>query len=141
MSPIKRRKTSSTTNVGNVHHISGSVNIAGGDINTREETSIRYDTNAEIVKALSAALEQTHKRQKTSRARKSSIEKEVKEIEAEIGKKKIDQGFLAERFRSIAQMAPDILDVIIASLGNPAAVMGVTVKKIAEKAKAENAKK
>jgi hypothetical protein len=34
-------------------------------------------------------------------------------------------------------MAPDVLDVVVATLGNPLAGLGVAVKKIAEKAKQE----
>ena len=34
-------------------------------------------------------------------------------------------------------MAPDVLDVIVATLGNPLAGLGVAAKKIAEKAKEE----
>jgi hypothetical protein len=51
-------------------------------------------------------------------------------------KKKVDESFLARRFRNVARMAPDILDVVVAALANPLAGMGVAVKKIAEKAKA-----
>lgn len=36
-------------------------------------------------------------------------------------------------------MAPDILDVVVATLGNPLAGIGGAVKKIAEKAKEESA--
>ncbi len=36
-------------------------------------------------------------------------------------------------------MAPDILDVVVATLGNPLAGIGVAIKKIAEKAKEETA--
>jgi hypothetical protein len=49
----------------------------------------------------------------------------------------MDEGFLARRFRNIARMAPDVLDVVVATLGNPLAGLGVAVKKIAEKAKEE----
>jgi len=34
-------------------------------------------------------------------------------------------------------MSPDILDVVVATLGNPLAGLGVAVEKIAEKAKVE----
>jgi hypothetical protein len=32
---------------------------------------------------------------------------------------KVDEGFLVARFRSIARMAPHILDVVSAALGGP----------------------
>ena len=50
---------------------------------------------------------------------------------------KVDEGFLSCRFRNIARMAPDVLDVVVATLVSPLAELGVAVKKIAEKAKEE----
>ena len=50
---------------------------------------------------------------------------------------KLDEGFLSRRFRNIAPMAPDVLDVVVATVANPLAGLGVAVKKIAEKAKQE----
>ncbi len=53
---------------------------------------------------------------------------------------KVDEGFLSRRFRNIARMAPDVLDLVVATLANPLAGLGVTVKKLAEKAKEETIK-
>jgi hypothetical protein len=50
---------------------------------------------------------------------------------------KVDKGFLSRPFRNIARMAPDVLDVVVGTLGNPLAGLGVAAKKIAEKAKEE----
>jgi hypothetical protein len=49
------------------------------------------------------------------------------------------EGFLSRRFRNIARLAPDVLD-LVAMLANPLAGLGVAVKKIAEKAKEETIK-
>ncbi len=38
-------------------------------------------------------------------------------------------------------MAPDILDVVTATLVNPAAAIGVAIQKIAKKAREENGRK
>ena len=67
---------------------------------------------------------------------------EVKEIqytvtEATQKNDKVDERFLSHRFTNIARMAPDVLDVVVATLGNPLAGFGVAVKKIAERAKEE----
>jgi cell division septum initiation protein DivIVA len=75
-------------------------------------------------------------------ADKEDLKAEVKEIQTvvtEAAKKneKVDEGFLSRRFRNIARMTPDLLDVVVATLGNPLAGLGVAVKKIAEKAKDE----
>ena len=67
---------------------------------------------------------------------------EVKEIQFTVTSaaqknEKADKGFLLHRCQHIARMAPDVLDVVVATLGNPLAGLGVAVKKIAEKAKEE----
>jgi hypothetical protein len=49
----------------------------------------------------------------------------------------VDKSFLSRRFRNIARMAPDVLDLVVAMLANPLAGLGVVVKKVAEKAKEE----
>jgi hypothetical protein len=49
----------------------------------------------------------------------------------------MDEGFLSRHFRNIARMAPDLLDVIVATLTNSLAGLGVAVKKIADKAREE----
>lgn len=50
-----------------------------------------------------------------------------------------NEGFLAQRLRNIKRIAPDILDVVIATITNPAAGFGMIAKKVAEKMKSENA--
>lgn len=131
-------KKPSTVTVGKIHDISGSVNVAGGNIGISTKISIHNSADIEtITAALATALAKTKKRPKTTPVQKADIEKEVKEIEAEMEKKKANTGFLTKRFQNIAKMAPDILEVIIAGLGNPATGLALTMKKIAEKAKAE----
>jgi hypothetical protein len=77
-----------------------------------------------------------------NQAVKEDAKAEIKDIqenitEAVTNKGNLDESFLTRRFRSIARMAPDILDVIVATIANPLGGMGVAVKKIADKAKEE----
>ena len=59
----------------------------------------------------------------------------VEEIKTEAAKgKKADETFLARRLRNLEQMAPDILQVVLATLANPAAGFAMVVKKIGERA-------
>jgi hypothetical protein len=81
-------------------------------------------------------------RSKTSPVDKEDIKAEVKKIEAAVTGaarkcEKIDEEFLSRRLRKIARIAPDVLDVVVATLANPLSGLGVAVKKVAEKAKAE----
>jgi hypothetical protein len=70
------------------------------------------------------------------------LKAEVKEIQSTVTEaahknEKVDEGFLLRRFRYIARTAPDLLDLVVATLGNPLAGLGVMAQKIAEKAKEE----
>lgn len=130
-----------TVKVGNISKVRGSVNIAGRDIITKTTTTTGL--SGKEIKALFhqlyAAIEA---RTETSPAVKEDLKADVKDIQDSVtsaAKKneKVDEGFLARRFRNIARMAPDILEVAVATLGGPLAGLGVAVKKIAEKAKAE----
>jgi hypothetical protein len=81
---------------------------------------------------------------KASPADKEDLKAELKEIQSTVSQaaqknEKVDEGFLARRFRNIARMAPEILDVVVATLRNPLAGLGVAAKKIAERAKADAA--
>ena len=76
------------------------------------------------------------------KAVKEDAKEEIKDIqenitEAVTNKGNLDESFLTRRFRSIARMAPDILDVIVATITNPLGGVGVAVKKIADKARVE----
>jgi len=140
--PKKKNSSGKQTSVrvGNISDISGNVNVAGGNITTHY-TSTGLSA-AEIKQLFDGLYTKIDASPQVSPADKEDLKAEVKEIQStvtEAAKKndKLDEGFLARRFRNIARMAPDILDVVVATLGNPLAGLGVAVKKIADKAKAE----
>ena len=126
--------------VGTVSDITGNVNIAGWNITIHHTTT---GLNAAEIKQLFDGLyTEIDAHTKTSPSDKEDIKAEVKEIQSTVTEaaqknEKVDESFMAQRFRNIARMAPDVLDVVVATLGNPLAGLGVAVKKIAEKAKEE----
>lgn len=62
----------------------------------------------------------------------------VREIQQEAEKEEeADESVLARKFRMLAMMGPDILDVVTATLVSPAAGIGMVVKKVAAKAREE----
>jgi hypothetical protein len=62
----------------------------------------------------------------------------VRGIEEKLSQgEQVEEGWLARRFRSLARIGPDILDVVTATLLNPAAGVATVVRKIAEKARAD----
>jgi hypothetical protein len=140
--PRKKREGSRQTSVrlGNISDVSGNVNVAGGNITTHHTTTGL--SGGEIQQLFNSLYAEIDAHTKPSPAAKEAIKAEVQEIQATITQaaqenKKVDEGFLSRRFRNIARMAPDLLDVIVATLANPLAGLGVAVKKIAEKAKEE----
>jgi len=143
MSPPSKKKHSpkkqgAHIQTGDIHDISGRVNIAGGNINIDETSTVHYSEGVDVVlEVLAETFENIQKRPDTSPAQKANLEGEIQEIEMEVKKKKSRKGYLAQRFNNVGRMAPDILDVILASLGNPVSGIGMTIKKIAEKAKIE----
>lgn len=65
------------------------------------------------------------------------VEAVVATLESEAAKgEQADEGKLERWIRFLAGMAPDILDVIMASLGNPVSGIGMALKKIAERSRA-----
>lgn len=69
---------------------------------------------------------------------KKTVEESIKEVEQEVKKgNKANGSFIQERLENIQKMAPDIAEVLIATLLNPAAGMSLAVKKVLSKAQAE----
>lgn len=140
--PKKTNSTSKEINnkVGNISSVSGTVNIAGGNITTHQTTTGL--NGAEIKQLFDGLYTVIESNNKVSSTKKEDIKAEVQEIQSTVTEaaqknEKVDEGFLSRRFRNIARMAPDVLDVVVATLANPLAGLGVAVKKIAEKAKEE----
>jgi hypothetical protein len=139
----KRASTSSKSSgvrVGDISEISGSVNVAGGNITTHHTTT--GWNPAEVGQLFLDIYRDIDKRPATSPTVKEDLKAEVKEIQSTVSeaaqkKEKVDEGFLSRRFRNIARMAPDVLDLVVAMLANPLAGLGVAARKIAEKAKAQ----
>jgi hypothetical protein len=138
----KKHKNSSQTNVsvGNISDVNGNVNIAGGNITTHHTTSGL--SAADINQLFDGLYTEIDSHAQASTADKKDIKAEVKEIQTTVTEavkrnENVDESFLSRRFRNIARMAPDILDVVVTTLGNPLAGLGIAAKKIAEKAKEE----
>jgi hypothetical protein len=128
--------------VGNISDIPGNVNVAGGNITTHQTASGL--SAAEIKQLFEQLYTAIEARPGTPPADQADLKAEVQEVQSAVTQaaaknEKVDESFLSRHFRNIARMAPDILDVVVATLGNPLAGIGVAVKKIAEKAKAETA--
>jgi hypothetical protein len=77
-------------------------------------------------------------RPQTSPKEQADIEAQVKELEQEDAKGELaDAHFIEERLRNLRQMAPDIFEVVVATIANPVAGFGLIAKKVVEKIQAE----
>jgi hypothetical protein len=140
--PKKKRESGKQTSVrtGNISDISGNVNVAGGNITTHH--TVTGLSAAEIKQLFDGLYTAIESNKKVSPTKKEDLKAEVNEIQSTVTQavqknEKLDEGFLSRRFCNIERMAPDVLDVVVATLGNPLAGLGVAVKKIAERAKVE----
>ncbi len=129
--------------IGDISNNSGDFNVAGGDITVTKTTTTGLSA-ADVKQLFDTLYARIDASPQAPTAVKEDVKAEVKDVQAAVteavqNKKPVDESFLARRFRNIARMAPDILDVVVASIGSPLGGLGVAVKKIAEKAKEETA--
>jgi hypothetical protein len=134
---MAKKKSDTSIVIGDISGVSGEVNIAGENISIQKTTGLSSAEIGKLFEQLYAAIEA---RPDTPRAEKAHLKNEIQEVQTAVSeavnkKGKLDKSFLARRFRNIACMAPDILDVVVTTLGNPLIGLGVAAKKIAKKAK------
>ncbi len=123
-------------NVGN-----GSMNV-GGDIVGRDKTTYTEDSGqtqlAEILlqwqKQMSKEIDQANLSSDEKQDVKEQIDKIKSNIEQDRGK---NPGRLEKLINMLSAMSPDIFDVATTTLVNPLAGIGLTIKKISDKAKLE----
>lgn len=92
-------------------------------------------SGSEIRKLFKGIYEQVKQRANTSEEEKTSIKKNVTEIEKTLSSDKPDGTFLKVRLENLQKIAPDILDVVIATITNPATGFALVARKVAEKMK------
>jgi len=118
----------------------GDFNFAGRDI-INKTTIIGFD-EAQVVKLFDQLRKDIEANTKSSLATLEDLKVEISKIQSKVTEaakknEKVDEGFLAQRFRNIARMAPDMLDVVVKTLVHPMLGIGEAAKKIAKKAKEE----
>ena len=110
-------------------------NIAGRDIHVGADAKDAADAFLHIYSALEAKKFDTEEEANSAREAVELIEEENAKGDA------ANEKIVKLSFQTIAQMAPDILDVAVASLVSPVTGISAVVKKIAEKAKAGSGNK
>lgn len=131
-------RSQSGTRIGSISDISGGqVNIAGHDV-----YNIRSD--ASELQAISQAFAILKKEVETmpDNPAKTMAQTAVAglEVEAQKGEQAKEEN-VQQWFSFLAQMAPDIFDVAVATFNNPIVGLGMVFKKVAERARKEQEQK
>jgi hypothetical protein len=136
---VSEERKDKEVDTGGGAYIGGSVTVSGGgDFVGRDQVKTVGLTGpdvAELFKPIYAAIEA---RPETPAADRADLKADVEEIQAEVAKgDKADESFLARRLRNLKRMAPDILEVVLATLANPAAGLGAVAAKVAKRMRAD----
>jgi hypothetical protein len=121
-----------------VGNITGSTGVA---IGKASKATVTQSVDPEVMKQIFAQiLDRLDTLQGHDKDDIADAQETVREIQEKVlaEGEKVEEAWLAKRFRNIARMGPDILDVVTAALVNPAAGVAMTVKKIAEKAREDS---
>jgi hypothetical protein len=108
----------------------GGTNVEG-DMTVNDQAAVREELFEDILKKI-------EQRPDTPPEDTEVLKTNVREFKAEVDKgDQADESFLAARFRNIKRIAPDIGEVLLTSITNPAAGFALVVKKVAERAKSQ----
>ncbi len=116
-------------------YIGGNVSLGGGSFIARDQINYASPSN-ELQAQFEEVIKQIRELTNIDSLDREDMEVAVREVEKEVAKgKELDENFLARRLRNIGRIAPDILEVVLATITSPAAGLGVVAKKIAERAR------
>ena len=104
-------------------------NLERSTVTTGDHNRVRNELFDEIFKKI-------EKRPETPPEDKEELKTNIEELKGEAEKgDDADETFLSRRLRNIARIAPDIAEIVLATLANPAAGFAMIVKKVAERAR------
>jgi hypothetical protein len=141
------KKGEDTPPQGNCQEAKPTVNAEGayfagqvvihGDVVGRDQYNVAGDPER-LANAFAVLYQQVAQKPDLPPQEKADVQAELQEVEHELGKgEQADEGFIWRRLRNVKRMAPNILDVVLATFANPALGLGMVAKKVAEKMKAE----
>jgi hypothetical protein len=119
--------------VGNISNSKGIAIGRGAQANINEGLS-----GEDIARLFATVYQRIESRPEDPKVEKQEIAETVQKIETEAAKGDKASPDKVERWlKNLVMMAPDILDVTVATLLNPAAGVATVIRKVAEKAKTE----
>ncbi len=134
-----KAKTEQTKDVGGSIHIGGAVSDSNLIIGNHNRITQSYGLQGdEIAKLFAIIYQRVEARPEDPKVDKEEITQAVQRIEQETTKGEEANPDKFERLlKTVGGMAPEIGEVILATLTSPAAGIATVIRKIAEKAKAE----
>lgn len=120
-------------------NVVGMIN-ANGSARVNVNQKAIHQASPEMERLFKRIHKEIKKRPEDQKVDKAKLENQVKKIETEAAKgASADKGKLEHWMKTLAKMAPDIVEVMAASLANPVAGFTLVFKKIVERAKATSA--
>jgi hypothetical protein len=135
----KSKKSESQITQGGIN-IKGNATINSRNVAGRDnvDKSVKNTTNINV--SFAPVYHALKKNTTIAPKTKKVIEETVKEIEQEAGKGETAKvSFIQKRLENIEKMAPDIADVVIATMQNPLAGISVALRKVLAKMQAARA--
>ena len=123
-------------------NVVGSINAGGHAKVDVNQSSVHKTDDASFEKLFELLEEKINTRPKDPNVDKEEIREQVSQIKAEAAKGEQANPKKLERWiRTLSEMAPDIVDVIAASLGGPISGLTAVIQKISARVKAESENK
>ncbi|HLO18047.1 MAG TPA: hypothetical protein VK206_24665 [Anaerolineales bacterium] len=137
----KNKKDSPSLNIKG-ENVVGSINAGGRAKVDVTQSSVHKTDDANFERLFELLEEKIKARPEDPNVDKQEIQEQVNQIKAEAAQgEKANPNKLERWIRNLAGMAPDIVDVMAASLGGPISGLTAVIQKIAARVKAESGNK
>lgn len=133
----KKKKDLPSINIEG-ENVVGSIDASGHAKVNVTQSSVHKTENANFEKLFELLEEKIKARPADPNVDKGEIQEQVNQIKAEAAQgEKANPNKLERWIRNLAGMAPDVVDVMAASLGGPISGLTAVIQKIAARVKAE----
>lgn len=133
---VRKKKPVIAGDVIKIQNVGTGASIAAG--RGAKASVINNESLSSITKWMTQITKKINSLPDISQAEKEDIKQQVEKIRNEARKgTKAEVGRLEKLINTLSVIAPDIFDVVVATLANPLAGIGLVIKKIGDKAKLE----
>jgi len=143
MAPRKKtsKRKDETLRVGG-SYVAGNVHVKDGEFVGRDKIVTSVETEAELSVVFKPVYNAIEQRPNTTPEEKQEIKDVVKDMEGELKSSPTpNEKFIARLASDLQKMAPDILEVMLASMQSPVAGISAAVRKIIARAAQQSSPK